>query len=350
MPDFAYSHVPSAAQFQKDSSVMLAVRSHDAIISHIDWLLGRYRAHEWKTDAKAKVILCDLFVTTNFWLKRYYEKHPAMKRERHPAVSALFERVTIELRMVFGCTRAEVGQRITEIFGRDLTPEGEQTDRAKGAHFYDCQALKTLRLRFRSGRVYHYEQNHRRGPMRLVPVNSAEFYEAVRAVGMVRRPDWAPFIMTLEREFYMSRHTLNVPGAPNIFHSAYTGGGTVCAAGTMLIRSGQILGIRPDSGHYKPLENNIAVAITALGMHSVPLSAIEVVPWDDAPPQGGGNPTALQFAQSRLNWAEFCKAGDDFRSGRRIAALRAGNAPRNNAPVVPVANLPPAQHEDLYQT
>jgi hypothetical protein len=32
-------------------------------------------------------------------------------------------------------------------------------------------------------------------------------------------PGWAPFVMTLEREFFMTQHWLNEAGKKNVFHS-----------------------------------------------------------------------------------------------------------------------------------
>jgi hypothetical protein len=276
-------------------------------------------------------------------LKSYYEKHPGMKRERYPAVSGLFERVKYELVFAFNCHEDDVGHKITEIFGRDLTQDGKNTDQNKRAAFYDKLQLKLYRIRFKAGRAYQLRQNDKRGGMQFAPVNSADFFEAVNAVGAVRTPGWGPFVMTLEREFYMSMHTMK-KASDNIFHSAYTRGGTVSGAGTMLIKNGQILGIRGDSGHYQPGENNMAMVITALGMYSVPLMPINVYHWKDGSVIG----TALDFVRSRLTWAEFEAASKDFQSNRRIEAIRAGRMPRNTGPAHAPVLLPMADHEDKY--
>jgi hypothetical protein len=349
-----YTKMPSVAVFQRDSSVALAIRSNDKIIVHLDWLLDRYQFAMAKNDnSKRCVVLCDIFVTANFWIKCYHQKHPAMKQQRYPAVLGLFERAKYELSFAFVCREAEVGRRITEVFGRDLTPEGAQTDRASNAAYYDKLQLQQYRLRFRAGRVYQLRGGNRNGSMQFVPVNSKEFYEYVRVRDTEnnqtaeRMEGWGPFAMTLEREFYMSKHTARE--TPGIFHSAYTRGGTLSAAGTMFIENGQILGLRGDSGHYKPIENNMAMVITALGMYSVPLMPIKVYDWT-----GTFKGTALDFVRSRLTWDAFVAAGKDYRDRKHgVRPLQANQA----APLPPSAPSPPpaplplpqAEHEEAYQ-
>src|SRR5262245_33350925 len=82
-----YMWVPSPKQFQKDTSITFAIRSHDRILKHIDWLLERYEARSQNVTqyehSKRLVILCDLYFTCKFWIKSFSERRPAMKAERH---------------------------------------------------------------------------------------------------------------------------------------------------------------------------------------------------------------------------------------------------------------------------
>jgi hypothetical protein len=358
---FSYSAVPSPKQFQKDSSVTFAVRRDDTILAHLDWLLEQYSSgphHHLPT--RRLVILCDLFLTANYWIKNY-EGSSRMKKDRYPAVLALFEAVVNQMAQQLHCKICEVGQYVKEIFGRDMTDKGAQTDRDNNAHYFNKVEREMYRLKFKGGKVYNTdpEKHH---PPRLGLLTSSDYSQdgLRRPGGSIPLPGAAPFVMTMEREFYLTRHYLNVPGHENIFHSAYTSGGIVAAAGTMLVNAGTIVGIRPDSGHYKPLENNIVGALTALGMFGVPLQQITVYGYAGVGDRLG---SALDFMRSRLTWSEFMAARKDMRGIRQEkaeaemkAAAIAARPPRPPRPYAPPPPLPPRNdlataggYEDKYQ-
>ncbi len=324
-------NVPGLQTFKNDSGITFANRNEDQILTKLDKGLEKYNLANAKSDySLRRIALVDLFLTANYWIKSYHQQNKLMKAERYPAVSALFEAVVAQLATLLQCPRPQVSRRIEEIFGRDLTSEGVSTDIRFDAKIYDKVERGRHRLHFRGGLAYRYEAVAN-GPMQLVPLDSSKYYTKLergrQGDKALQFENWGPFVMTLEREFYMSKHTLNVPDAPNIFHSAYTGGyeqpgpapyqgytqgATVSAAGTMYVVAGKILGIRPDSGHYKPIENNIIAAIMALEMFNVPVAAIKVYDW-----AGNELGSAEDFKNSRLTWAEFEKAREDLRQKRR---------------------------------
>ena len=75
MKNVSYLDIPSKSQFQTDSSVTFAFRSSDRILSHLDWLLDRYAHWMKKSDfySMRRVILADLFLTCNYWIKGYHD-------------------------------------------------------------------------------------------------------------------------------------------------------------------------------------------------------------------------------------------------------------------------------------
>lgn len=317
MKNVTYADVPALAQFRKDSSITFAIRDNDHVLAYIDHLLERY--HKWSagSDEHAysmrRVVLCELFLTCNYWIKSFHEQRPMMKKERYPAVLGLFEAVVNKLTVLLGCTRPMVAYTIEEIFGREMTQAGISTDLRQNAAHFDRKTRAAFRLRFRAGRVYCYE-NYGTGSMRLKPANSIDFYTAVtrRGAGATIH-GWAPFVMTLEREFFMTRHSLNESGRPNIFHSAYTAGGIVAAAGTWSIRDGVIDGIRPDSGHYQPTEHNIVGALLALAMFGVNLKKIAVYSWENGDQPIG---KAIGVVRSGLSWPAYVAARQQFLATR----------------------------------
>src|SRR5262249_56532973 len=84
------------------------------------------------------------------------------------------------------------------------------------------------------------------------------------------------FIMTLDREIFMTKHEFHPPTPGNNFHSSYNGGKPVTMAGTILIENGVIKGVRTDSGHYKPGLHNLTTFLWALTMYQVNLSRISL--------------------------------------------------------------------------
>jgi hypothetical protein len=322
MQHFFYKAIPTVKQFQSDSSVTFAVRGEDKILKHLDWLLERYHLHSRKLNADLqRIILCEIFLGANYWIKAYHEKKPAMKKERYPAVLALFEAAVGQLSTLLRCSRPMVAIQIEEIFGRELMPEGAKTDgeaKTKPEYFTAMQ-LELYRMRFRAGRAYHAGLDATR-PMHLTPLDTAPFFFEILRTGTdgkqaTMNKGWGPFVMTMEREFYMTKHWFDTPGHKNIFHSSYTHGRAISAAGTMYAEHGIIKGIRPDSGHYKPLEHNIVSALLALQMFAVRMDEIEVQDY-----AGERLGTAREFVSSRLSWSQFQAAGH-LQKMRKAGAL-----------------------------
>lgn len=319
MPNITYQGMPTVGQFQKDSSIAFAVRSKDIILQRLDWLIERYWFHDTERDGRllTHIVLSEIFLTANYWIKSYHEQAPAMKKERYPAVLALFEAAVVELSERLKCTPPQVALQIKEIFGRDVTTAGKNTDREFQPHYFTDQERALLRVRFKGGLAYHYgidAETH--GSLSLKPLDSAMFYFAIarqNSAGSTSEcfPGWAPFVMTQEREFYMSKHWLGDATHENIFHSSYTAGGMLSAAGTLEVKNGVITGIRPDSGHYRPLEHHIVGALLALQMLGVRMETLNVFNFSQVPLG-----TAREFVASRLTWAKFQESGAKFRDTR----------------------------------
>jgi hypothetical protein len=329
VPNITYRGVPTVTQFQKDSSVAFAVRSSDRILHHLDWLIERYHAHNADPDGRliTHIVLSEIFLAANYWIKSYHEQRPNMKKERYPAVLALFEAAVMELSARLHCSPPQVAQQIKEIFGRDLTDEGATTDRNRDTYYFTDKERALLRIRFKGGLAYHYGIDaDTQAALSLKPLDSAKFYLAItrrNGAGGAKSegfPGWAPFVMTREREFYMSKHWLDDPNHRNIFHSSYTGGGMVSAAGTMEVKNGIITGIRPDSGHYRPLEHNIVGVLLALQMFGVRMQNLKIFNFERVPLG-----TAHQFVASRLTWQKFQESAAKFREGRMPPGQPAAN-------------------------
>jgi hypothetical protein len=315
MAELKYNDIPSVQRFQKDSSVTFATRKDDRILVHLDWLLERYNARQDDWSLR-RIILCDLFLTANFWVKSFHENNKSILKERYPAVLALFEVTVDKLCLLLGVGKGALALQIEEMVGRDNTPAGKQTDFNMSAKIFDAKVREVFRIKFRDGLLYH-NFPEAKVPGRLVKLNSEDYYTklARRAApgGAMAHgfEGWGPFVMTLERVFYMTKHTLNEPGLPNIFHSSYTGGGTISAAGTMLVVDGRLKGLRPDSGHYKPLAANTLAALQALGMFGVKLQEVMVYDFMGSPAGSGA-----EFVKDQAKWKTLLDARDNLKDLR----------------------------------
>jgi hypothetical protein len=345
-----YSSVPSANRFRSDSSVTFAVRRKDIILSHIDWLLSKLET----TPEKRVVILCDLFMTCNFWIKAYHEHNPNIERQRYPVVLALFESIVGALAKTWGCSQTKVAQTIREIYGRDMHTHGFQVDYGQGrAKYFSPIEAAQYRLRFKGGLAYQYQWWDPKLSHRLTLADSSRCYTEVSRRGengrmAVGSKDYCIFAMTLERVVYLGKADVGETDSHSgIFHSSFNGGGIVTMAGTIHIVHGRIKGIRADSGHYKPTEMNMALFLQALAMYGVPIENIALFSYD-----GESRGFALEFLKSRMSWTEFDKQrrlerahrlnGDDYRAAidlpKKFPDLKRG--PAVQRPAVPRTNLP----------
>jgi hypothetical protein len=325
MNQLTYSAVPTAAKFQKDSSITFAIRGDDRILKHIDWLLERYaersggKNESWSL---RRVILADLFMTCNFWIKSYHQGNTRMKKERYPAVLALFESVVSALTMLLQCTRAQLPGILEEMFGRDMHKHGIEVDYdSKRAKYLSEAERHIYRVRFRAGLAYQYnwwvQGAH---STHLLLAESKRAYTAIRKKGNDNTvvevfPGWGCFVMTLEREIYMAKPDVGAVGSKaGIFHSSFTGGDIVTMAGTMLIENGIVKGIRTDSGHYTPTNTNMSMLLQALAMYGVDLCRIRMYHWD-----GTELGKAMDFLKSNLSWEAFVQQAGNERKHRTDA-------------------------------
>ncbi len=329
MNHFKYSTVPSAARFKQDSSVAFAVRKDDRILAHLDFLLERHDHYGRDLDFnKCRVILCDLFLTANYWIKCFHEKSPRMRKERYPAVLALFEVSIEELCQPWhfdvkkptwvplsdgpdcrawrsSSNKAQwVAGRIQEIYSLKLDAHGEYIDQTVGAaRYFDKMQRRIYRLRFSGGRAYQYQWWRKHWQFELVPAESKRAEAAIARMGddgekSPASKGYGGFVMTLDRELYMAKHKLGGEGMRDgIFHSSYTAGEPVVMAGTMLIRNGYIQAVRCDSGHYKPGSINCALLLQGLGMFGVNLRKVAVYDF-----KGGELGTAFDLLKSNMSW------------------------------------------------
>jgi len=314
---FRYYAIPTLAQWQKDSSVSLAVRKHDVILVRIDQLLDYHDAVRGKPHAS--VVLCDLFFTLDYWLKTY-RTNRHMEKGRAPSVQALYECVVDELCKIFNCTVNVLPRELELMFGRELSDVGVNVDinetHGWKAYYAKRSELPLFKLYFKNGLAYQYQWWKKPHGVRVL-ANSANAYSpeaGAKAVGK----NYGFFVMSMSRDIYMMRHGQIGKSRYRIFHSAYLAGDTVMAAGSMLITNGVIERIRCDSGHYKPTPANMVALLQTLQMVGVNLAPILM---EDFLGQEVGR--AIDFLQQHANWRLLLEQkGATYLDNVRAASLK----------------------------
>lgn len=319
----AYTTTPTLEQWNKDSSVALARRQDDTILTRIDALLGEYGPHR---SAYSKIQLeSDLFFTLDYWLK-VHGKTPGMDKGRRPAIYELYKYTAHSLAEALSCTINTLPEYLERHFGRKLSYHGEHLDLVGQFATYLTRAeVEKYKLSFRNGKAYMWmwpgkgheltrptpdgglvtQERHQPKQMKLVLAESASASNK-NVFGLAQ---WGGFAMSMGRDLYMARHHCGEASAEpgsggNFYHSSYLAGDPVLCAGTILIEQGQIKAVCNDSGHYQPDEANFMSFLQTLMMHGVNVQGIEIYDYDRKHRVSGRD-----FIQNRGNWARALLLG-----------------------------------------
>ncbi len=330
MKNFNYTKLPSSAQWRQDSSVALAFRKHDIALTRIDELIDDY--HGEKEIGKRGLILCDMFLTLEYWFKMLETHAGKFEAGRLPAMRALFAVVVKDLGPFFAdrdghvASPTKISTEMKKYFGAGLSNHGYKNDEEHGMVAFDKKQLYKYRLWFKNGLAYQFPWWTKGQPSVMVLANSRHGYTRVVRPGGGGVPQiggWSAFVMTMDRQIYMTKHDFDPKRfGSNHFHSSYNGGQRVAMAGTIAINNGVITGVRTDSGHYQPGLHNLNAFLWALKMYHVDLRKISLL--DEKGDWVGGDIlcTAEDFFYSGRTWDEFRKGGEREQQKLDSAQLR----------------------------
>lgn len=245
--------------------------------------------------------ICDLFFTTDYWLKANPRYSPA-----HASVEDLYRLAVKRLCEIFKCTVNVLPRELELMFGRGMTSEGFKTDIIQGRSRTATQEdVRKYRAVFKQGKVWQFPHWEAHPTELLKPVDSASLYDP--KAGLKRKEGdnfyqgYAYFVMTMGRDLFLRQHSIGgVQEHNGIYHSNYTGGGAVLCAGSMLIEGGVVKVVRSDSGHYKPQEGNMVSLLLALQMHGIDIRNIQVVNFSATQVV-----SAPKFIEANGDWTNF---------------------------------------------
>ncbi len=278
MPNIVYSQIPSLEQWRRDSGGGATNRQDDIILKRIDELVEIFNR---QIDAWEKTYtVADVYFTTNYWLKLVDTGNKSVNKSREPAVFALFKMAVDSLCKAYSVTVNNLPNVLESVFGRELGAHGQKLDRDKGlANYLSRAEARKYRIRFsRSGLAVQNPWWNKHWWESWSPV-LAESSRARPNPPDMMQPDYGGFAMSMSRELYMAPHLCTAETQRkkmHFYHSSYLAGNAVLCTGTMLIRGGRILGIRNDSGHYRPTADHVVNVLEALKMFGLPLDVIYV--------------------------------------------------------------------------
>ncbi|ACK50747.1 hypothetical protein Msil_1802 [Methylocella silvestris BL2] len=274
MAHVTYADIPSLTLWMRDSSVAFATRKQDIILTRVDRLLEDYHRAELDP-GRQSLILCDLFLTIDCWVKSLHARNANCEKGRYNAMMNLFGAVVKQLKLAFVVhSDVELSNALKEFLGLGMSAGGHVTDQSSPLKPFSDDERARARLWFKDGLAYQVPWWENSRSLKKQLASSYHGYiEMKRGEMGGQSPSYCGFVMTLDREIYMRKQDRDA----HQFHSSYNGGARVIMAGTMLVRSGRILGIRTDSGHYKPGVHNLNTFLWALLMFGVELSPISIL-------------------------------------------------------------------------
>lgn len=298
MKTFAYSTLPTLAQWQKDSNSTFAIRKKDEILVRIDTLLQVCQ----EKPEKLSVILSDLYFTVDYWLK-IYQRNTSMEKDRQPAVYALYKVVVEMMCKVYQCSVNGLPRELELMYGREMSAYGTKVDLTNGmAKYLERKDAALYQLKFRGGRAYQYTWWDKTGARKLVLAESKHAFNDHRLASTIKSgQNYGAFTLTMSRDLYMNFHCSGKKDShEGIYHSSYVAGQPVMAAGTMLVEHGIIKRVRSDSGHYRPIDNNMLALLQTLQMFSIDLTNVIVEDF-----KGETEAKAPEFFKAQANWSKL---------------------------------------------
>ena len=269
-----YLNIPTRRAWEKDSwiSDFRVTRKSDPVLKRIDHLLEDVGSA--KDAGEVTFLDCELYFATNYWLNNYLATNN-MKRVREPAVRMLRQFIETQLAKSFNCGVQMLRPRLQKLYSKTMNPHGVWCDMGMTA-LTEARRQK-YRLIFENGKAYWLEwwSANSREATTLVVVNTekANYHTVDDKKGGMQglRDNWAYFALSFDRDLYIGAHmTKSLGGIRPEYHSSYLQGVPIQFAGSIYIKNGLVLGVRNDSGHYRPGDKffiNILAHLKTVGVN-----------------------------------------------------------------------------------
>ena len=320
-----YTQIPQIGQWKADTSISFTMRNRDEGLARIDKFLEEYHRAEKKEGSRSAFVLCDLFLALNAWVKRFHaigsqskfrasdstgEAAPTQPglasvgdiayqnaKQRYPSILKLLDVVFRKLQELeiseeknedspgvnvhaykepatgstaaFHSSYRHVTDKVMDMASVGMKPLGFKTDTDKNMQPFDTDQLAQFRVWFKGGKAYQVNWWDNKPSLKLKPANSLHAH-SLGANNSIT--NYGSFVMTTDLEIYMTKHNTG----KGTFHSSYNNQKPVLFAGTILIESGTIRGVRCDSGHYQPDSHEFRRFLRHLSSLGVSLSRIKV--------------------------------------------------------------------------
>lgn len=332
-----YTTMPIWEQWKSHSKVpsIKVWRKHDPVLTAIDGLVKAI--NRTKDSGTRSYLLVELYFTSNYWLRNFKtHRSGRMHPDRENAIRSLCRFSIKQMAKGFNCGIQAVPTKLEQFYGRTMGTHGITTDETEPYHYLKRADMEQYRLLFDKGLAYSFDwKNQRHGQdFVLELVHTEHIYERDTDQKSLQA-DWGRFAMSMSRDIYMAPHIpfkaaklcreQNVP-AP-VCHSSYLAGMPVLCAGSLEIKQGVIVGIKSDSGHYRPTYQqlmNIVRHLSSVGVNIAKISVCDFLGW----PLGTGK----EFLRNNNQWRKrLDETGQEFRSTNNLHDLVAKRVVSNES-------------------
>lgn len=268
-------------------------RVDDPILKTLRDLVGK--ANAARDDDKIKV-LAEIWFAADLWLKaagsgsgkRGYSH--TIDDKLLAKVQEVYEKASKDLAKRAGVPINRLPSWLEQHHGKGMEAHGTDLDVTKNlARWLTANQRDLFRVHVQGGKLYQYnwweldldrllardsriEMFVATGALELVPVESSR-----GSTKGIITPGYTGFVMSMGSDLYMTaQYPPTSRGAEQtaMYHSNYTAGLPVQAAGEMLVKNGVVEVVNPRSGHYRPTTAHTAQLLRRLEMQGIKVRSV----------------------------------------------------------------------------
>lgn len=311
-----FAKMPSLSEWKHKSSVgnmFKPRRAADRVLTAIDSLVAAMSAR-----VGVPYLLAELFYVTKFWNNNHM-RDPKMDDRRRGPVMQLNMYALNRLASIHRVGPGGLHAVLTRIYGTGLDQVGGVEKDARSSNqgrYLSVSQREQYRVIFKSGLAYGYDCLHS-APADLArpvePIHTQMYAKSVPSMDD-RTDTGAGYVLSMSREFYIAPFCRIGGDDPNVkskyvtFHSNFMAGKPVQTAGMIEIKKGVVTNIDNLSGHYKPVDKALSLAVSHLQLAGMDLKKITVNTLGSSS-DGAIAARADKFLAVNGNWAAIRSSG-----------------------------------------
>ena len=286
----SFHSFPTFSTWKKESMVgnlfSGPYRRSDRSLTRIDELVKAFNSA--KTAGEGQFLLGEIFFSTMWW-NNNHKMDSKMHEGRRNAIMSLNLTAAKIMGMALGCAMGGIASELSNIYGKNLSAYGANTDQGKEDSYLTTARREAFRVIFKGGNAWRFncleykQEQNVKTPLKLIDTKEyAQFMERVNSAtdDRIEGDSKAGYIMSMSREFFVGPFVANKGFKDAIqmprFHSFFMAGGPVQCGGIIGVKGGVVNYIDNESGHYKPIDLALVKALEQLKTVGMNLKKIKV--------------------------------------------------------------------------